>query len=138
MEDQELVMFWLAGDHKLAIRKGLTSIILANELRKKGYKDKLIEDFLNDFARDLKNDQKQVLKNSQRLLNAESFFSGTIIYRLFMKTAQLLPCNFAIPFLATSSNCLAESAIAFFSRSLSGTSITFATPEALTTAGVPM
>ncbi|MCC4339531.1 hypothetical protein LMB24_09115 [Limosilactobacillus reuteri] len=46
MEDQELVMFWLAGDHKLAIRKGLTSIILANELRKKGYKDKLIEDFL--------------------------------------------------------------------------------------------
>ena len=36
MEDQELVMFWLAGDHK----------------------DKLIEDFLNDFARDLKNDQK--------------------------------------------------------------------------------
>lgn len=73
MEDQELVMFWLAGDHKLAIRKGLTSIILANELRKKGYKDKLIEDFLNDFARDLKNDQKQVLKNSQRLLNAESF-----------------------------------------------------------------
>ena len=58
MEDQELVMFWLAGDHKLVIRKGLTSIILANELRKKGYKDKLIEDFLNDFARDLKNDQK--------------------------------------------------------------------------------
>ena len=36
MEDQELVMFWLAGDHKLAIRKGLTSIILANVLRKKG------------------------------------------------------------------------------------------------------
>lgn len=51
-------MFWLAGDHKLAIRKGLTSAILASELRKKGYKDKLIEDFLDDFARDLKNDQK--------------------------------------------------------------------------------
>ena len=56
MEDRELVMFWLAGDHKLAIRKGLTSAILASELRKKGYKDKLIEDFLDDFARDLKND----------------------------------------------------------------------------------
>ena len=49
--------------------------------------DKLIEDFLNDFARDLKNDLNYALKNSQRLLNAESFFSGTIIYRLFMKTA---------------------------------------------------
>ena len=36
MEDRELVMFWLAGDHKLAIRKGLTSAILASELRKKG------------------------------------------------------------------------------------------------------
>lgn len=62
MEDRELVMFWLAGDHKLAIRKGLTSAILASELRKKGYKDKLIEDFLDDFARDLKNDQKQAKK----------------------------------------------------------------------------
>lgn len=66
MEDRELVMFQLAGDHKLAIRKGLTSAILARELRKKGYKDKLIEDFLDDFARGLKNHQKQAKKNSQR------------------------------------------------------------------------
>lgn len=65
MEDRELVMFWLAGDHKLAIRKGLTSAILASELRKKGYKDKLIEDFLDDFARDLKM-IKNRQKNSQR------------------------------------------------------------------------
>lgn len=57
MENRELVMFWLAGDHKLAIQKGLTPKILASELRKKGYKEKIIEDFLNDFARDLKNDQ---------------------------------------------------------------------------------
>ena len=62
MENRELVMFWLAGDHKLAIRKGLTSAILASELRKKGYKDKLIEDFLNDFARDFTNELNQALK----------------------------------------------------------------------------
>ncbi|MBB1078353.1 hypothetical protein H5S09_03150 [Limosilactobacillus sp. STM2_1] len=57
MEDRELVMFWLAGDHQLAIQKGLTPTILANELKKKGYKDSLIKDFLNDFARDLNNDR---------------------------------------------------------------------------------
>ncbi|WP_191668018.1 hypothetical protein [Limosilactobacillus walteri] len=56
MENRELVMFWLAGDHRLAIQKGLTPAILASELKKKGYQDGLIKDFLNDFARDLKND----------------------------------------------------------------------------------
>ena len=78
---------------------------------------------------------REITAKLKKIIPRQNF---EIPIRLFMKTAQLLPCNFAIPFLATSSNCLAESAIAFFSRSLSGTSITFATPEALTTAGVPM
>ena len=56
MEDRELVCFGSQVIISQQFARGLTSIILANELRKKGYKDKLIEDFLNDFARDLKND----------------------------------------------------------------------------------
>lgn len=35
MENRELVMFWLAGDHYLAIKNGLTPAILADELKKK-------------------------------------------------------------------------------------------------------
>lgn len=57
MDDRELVMFWLAGDHHLAIQKGLTPVILAKELKAKGYKDDLIKDFLKDFARDLANEK---------------------------------------------------------------------------------
>ncbi|GGI62879.1 hypothetical protein H5S40_10975 [Limosilactobacillus sp. RRLNB_1_1] len=57
MENRELVMFWLAGDHHLAIKNGLTPAILADELKKKGYKDHLIKEFLNDFARNLENDK---------------------------------------------------------------------------------
>ena len=57
MENRELVMFWIAGDHHLAIKNGLTPAILADELKKKGYKDHLIKEFLNDFARNLENDK---------------------------------------------------------------------------------